>query len=166
MARNVARAARVLRARRKRDRDTPRRRVATAHADSVRNVSSAATYLSAKQSTACGSVRDRIDARPVLVVAQIGCSDALDGAIQSGLNRLRVVVVSAVESFVNTIEFSVEDGKIGEIEARFSGLYPSDSVPSETDVEAYIIGEPAVPHEIEDEENRVHASAWFDTIDR
>ena len=165
MARNVARAARVLRARRKRDSDTRRRRVAAAHTDSVRNASSAATYLSVKLSTACGSVRDRVDARLVLVVAQIGCVDALDGAVQSGLNHLRVVVIFAVESFANTIGFSVDDGEMGEIEARLSGLYPGDSVPSETDVEAYLIGEPAVPHEIEVEENRVHASAWFDTID-
>ena len=74
-------------------------------------------------------------------------------------------VYDAVESFVNTIEFSVDDGEMGDIEARFSGLYPSDSVPSEAEVAEYLIGEPTVPHEIDIAENRVHASTTFDAID-
>jgi len=45
-----------------------------------------------------GSIRDRIDARLVSVVAQIGCLDALNVAVQSGLKRLRVVVVCGVDA--------------------------------------------------------------------
>lgn len=75
-------------------------------------------------------------------------------------------VYDAVESFVNTIEFSIDDGEMDDIEARFSRQYPGDSVPSEAEVEEYLIGERAVPHEIGVTENRVHASASFDAIDQ
>lgn len=71
-------------------------------------------------------------------------------------------VFDEVESLVNTLAFSAEDGEVAEIEARFSALYPADETPSEDDVREHLIGEEEVPHEVLIEDDRVHASATFD----
>ena len=73
-------------------------------------------------------------------------------------------VFDDVESLINNIIFTVEDGEMRDIEARFSGLYPDDAVPSEDDVREHLIGEEDVPHEIVIEGNRVHATATFEEV--
>jgi hypothetical protein len=72
-------------------------------------------------------------------------------------------VLDDVEVFVTTLVVSAEDGELLETEARFSGLYPEDSVPAESMVRDHLV-EADVPHEIVLEGNRVHASATFEEL--
>lgn len=72
-------------------------------------------------------------------------------------------VFDDVESLINTITFSVEDGEMRDIEARFSGIYPNDGAPSEDEVREQLIRED-VPHEIVIDGNRVHATATFEDV--
>lgn len=67
-----------------------------------------------------------------------------------------------VDSVVNNLVFTVEDGEMQELEARFSGLYPDGAVPSESEVRDYLIGTPEVPHDIIIDGTRVHATATFE----
>lgn len=71
-------------------------------------------------------------------------------------------VFDDVESVVNNMVFDVVDGEMRDIEARFAGLYPEDTVPSETEVLEYLIGDEDVPHDIVIEGRRVHATATFE----
>lgn len=48
-----------------------------------------------------------------------------------------------------------------DLTARISGVYPDDSVPSETDIRTSLLDDTEVTHEIETDENRVHAIASF-----
>lgn len=73
-------------------------------------------------------------------------------------------VFDAVESLVNNIVFTVEDGEMHDIEARFSGIYPDEAVPSEDEVREHLIGVEDVPHEIVIDGNRVHATATFEEL--
>ncbi|MFU8869710.1 hypothetical protein [Natronococcus sp.] len=72
-------------------------------------------------------------------------------------------VLDDLEGFVATLVVSAEDGDLLETEARFSGLYPEDSVPPESMVRDHLVGED-VSHEITLEGNRVHASATFEEL--
>lgn len=72
-------------------------------------------------------------------------------------------VLGDLEGFVTTLVIDAEDGELLETEARFSGLYPEDSVPAESMVRDHLVGED-VPHEIALEGNRVHASATFEDL--
>jgi hypothetical protein len=71
-------------------------------------------------------------------------------------------VFDNVESLINNLAFSAEDGEMTDLEARFSAIYPEDEVPSEEEVQEHLIGETDVPHEIIIDGNRVHASATFE----
>jgi len=71
-------------------------------------------------------------------------------------------VFATVESVVNTLNFTVVDGEMEDLEARFSALYPSESVPTEEEVREHLIGESGVPHEIGIDGTRVHATATFE----
>lgn len=73
-------------------------------------------------------------------------------------------VYDNVESVVNTIVFIPEGGEMVDLEARYAGIYPENQVPSEDDVLEYLIGEPDVPHEINIEGTRVHATASFEEL--
>ena len=73
-------------------------------------------------------------------------------------------VFDDVESLINTIVFTVEDGEMRDIEARFSGIYPDDAVPSDEEVREHLIGVEDVPHEIVIDGNRVHATATFEEL--
>lgn len=73
-------------------------------------------------------------------------------------------VYDEVESVVNTLVFDLEDEEIGNLEARFAGIYPDGAVPTEDEVREHLIGEEDVPHDIVIEDNRVHASAQFEDI--
>lgn len=53
-------------------------------------------------------------------------------------------VFTDVDSLLNTLAFDIEEGTMRTIEARFSGLYPADTVPSETEVRDGI--DPTAPH--------------------
>ncbi len=72
-------------------------------------------------------------------------------------------VLEDLEGFVTALVVSAEDGELFELEARFSGLYPVDSVPAERMVRDHLV-EADVPHEIALEGNRVHASATFEEL--
>ncbi|WP_394742985.1 hypothetical protein [Natronococcus roseus] len=72
-------------------------------------------------------------------------------------------VLGDLEGFVATLVVDAEDGELLETEARFSGLYPEDSVPAESMVRDHLVGED-VSHEIALEGNRVHASATFEEL--
>ncbi|WP_317175850.1 hypothetical protein [Halomontanus rarus] len=62
------------------------------------------------------------------------------------------------------IDFDVEDGKIVDSEARFSGLYPADSVPSEDEIRDHLFGNLVddVPHDLVIDDCRVYASVTFE----
>jgi len=71
-------------------------------------------------------------------------------------------VLDDVTSLVNNLVYDVEDGEMVNLEARFSALYPDESVPSEEEVVEYLIGEEDVPHDVVIDGNRVHATAMFE----
>jgi hypothetical protein len=68
-------------------------------------------------------------------------------------------VFDNVESLINNLAFSTDDSEMPDLEARFSAIYPENEVPSEEEVQEYLIGETDVPHDIVIDGNRVHASA-------
>lgn len=72
-------------------------------------------------------------------------------------------VFDTVESLVNTMTFSADEGEMAAMEVRFSAVYPdAESTPSENDVREHLIGEEAVDHDIVIDGERVHASATFE----
>ncbi len=71
-------------------------------------------------------------------------------------------VFDHVESLVNNISYTVEGGEMRDIEARFSGIYPDDQVPTEDDVREYLLGDSDVPHDVVIDGNRVHTTATFE----
>ena len=71
-------------------------------------------------------------------------------------------VYDHLESVVNTLTFTPDEGVAGDLEARFAGIYPEETVPSEDDVRTYLLGDAAIDHEISIDGNRVYADATFD----
>jgi hypothetical protein len=70
-------------------------------------------------------------------------------------------VFGSVESFVSTVRLPVDgDETISEPEARFSGLFASNSVPSEEELRTGLVGD-ATPTEITIEETRVALNVSF-----
>lgn len=70
-------------------------------------------------------------------------------------------VFDGVESLVNTVSFGTDDDPDG-LEARYAGLYPEDSVPTEGDVRRHLVGGAFVPHDLAVEGNRVYARVTFE----
>ncbi|WP_312907558.1 hypothetical protein [Natronosalvus caseinilyticus] len=94
--------------------------------------------------------------------AENGSMHAGDGTSETELDDEANPVFDCVESVVNTISYSVDNGEMTDIEARFAGIYPEGSVPSEEEVREHLIGEADVPHEIIIDETHVHATATFE----
>lgn len=72
-------------------------------------------------------------------------------------------VFDELESVINTLDFSFDEaGETERVDARFSALFPADSVPSEDEVREHVVGEEEVPHEIVIEDQRVHVTVSLD----
>ncbi|MFP9190789.1 hypothetical protein ACLI4Q_03860 [Natrialbaceae archaeon A-CW1-1] len=94
--------------------------------------------------------------------AQNDGTDADENGLDAEPDGEAASVFNTVESVLNTISYSVENGEMTDIDARFSAIYPEDSVPSEEEVREHLIGEADVPHEIIIDGTRVHATATFE----
>jgi hypothetical protein len=72
-------------------------------------------------------------------------------------------VFETIESLLNTMEFTVEDGQATRMDVRFSGIYPDEeSTPTEAEVREHLIGEVEIDHDIVIDGTRVHAAATFE----